>query len=54
MDLLRGYDRSPFDRMVDVRVTRLRRHIEVDPTHPVYIRTVRGEGYLFTPSGQEL
>lgn len=54
VDLLRGYDRSPFDRMVDVRVTRLRRHIEVDPTHPVYIRTVRGEGYLFTPSGQEL
>lgn len=52
VDLLRGYDRSPFDRMVDVRVTRLRRRIEPDPAHPVYIRTVRGEGYLFTPSGQ--
>jgi two-component system phosphate regulon response regulator OmpR len=54
VDLLRGYDRSPFDRMVDVRVTRLRRRIENDPAHPVYIRTVRGEGYLFTPGGQEL
>ncbi len=52
VDLLRGYDSSPFDRMVDVRVTRLRRRIEKDPAHPVYIRTVRGEGYLFTPSGE--
>ncbi len=51
VDLLRGYDRSPFDRMVDVRVTRLRRKIEPDPARPVYIRTVRGEGYLFTPDG---
>lgn len=49
VDLLRGYDRSPFDRMVDVRVTRLRRRIEPDPTRPVYIRTIRGEGYQFTP-----
>ncbi len=52
VDLLRGYDRSPFDRMVDVRVTRLRRRIEPDQARPVYIRTVRGEGYLFTPSGR--
>lgn len=51
VDLLRGYDRSPFDRMVDVRVTRLRRKIEPDPARPVYIRTVRGEGYLFAPDG---
>ena len=51
VDLLRGYDRDPFDRMVDVRVTRLRRRIEADPARPVYIRTVRGEGYLFTPNG---
>ncbi len=54
VELLRGYDRSPFDRMVDVRVTRLRRRIEPDLAHPVYIRTVRGEGYLFTPSGQSV
>lgn len=54
VDLLRGYDRSPFDRMVDVRVARLRRRIEIDPAQPVYIRTVRGEGYLFTPAGQAL
>jgi two-component system phosphate regulon response regulator OmpR len=51
VDLLRGYDRSPFDRSVDVRVARLRRHIEADPAAPLYIRTVRGEGYLFNPHG---
>lgn len=51
VDLLRGYERSPFDRMVDVRVTRLRRKIETDPTQPVFIRTIRGEGYQFTPNG---
>jgi DNA-binding response OmpR family regulator len=47
MDMLKGYERSPFDRSIDVRVTRLRRKIEEDPNAPAYIRTVWGEGYLF-------
>lgn len=51
VDLLRGYDRDPFDRSIDIRVTRLRRKIESEPAAPVYIRTVRGEGYLFNPHG---
>ncbi len=51
VDLLKGYERGPFDRMVDVRVTRLRRKIEPDPAHPTYLRTVWGEGYLFSPGG---
>lgn len=51
VDLLKGYERAPFDRMVDVRVTRLRRKLEPDPAHPVYLRTVWGEGYLFCPAG---
>lgn len=51
VDLLKGYDRDPFDRSIDIRVTRLRRKIEPDPAAPVYIRTVRGEGYLFNPRG---
>ena len=51
VDLLKGYDRDPFDRSIDVRVTRLRRKIEADPGSPGYIRTVRGEGYLFNPEG---
>jgi two-component system phosphate regulon response regulator OmpR len=48
---LKGYTRDAFDRSIDVRVTRLRRKIEPDPAQPVYIRTVRGEGYLFNPRG---
>ena len=52
MDLMKGYERSPFDRSIDVRITRLRRKIEVDPAAPEYVRTVWGEGYLFTPAGK--
>lgn len=52
VDWLKGYERGAFDRSIDVRVTRLRRKIEPDPAHPVYIRTVRGEGYLFNPQGE--
>ncbi len=53
IDMLKGYERDPFDRSVDTRVTRLRRKIEPDSAEPVYIRTVRGEGYLFNPRGGE-
>jgi two-component system phosphate regulon response regulator OmpR len=38
-----------FDRAIDLRVTRLRRKIELDPAHPDAIRTVRGVGYMFVP-----
>jgi len=53
IDRLKGYDRDPFDRSIDSRVTRLRRKVETDATHPCYIRTVRGEGYLFNPHGDQ-
>jgi DNA-binding response OmpR family regulator len=38
-----------FDRAIDLRIARLRRKIEGDPTHPEAIRTVRGVGYMFVP-----
>jgi two-component system phosphate regulon response regulator OmpR len=38
-----------FDRSIDLRITRLRRKIEVDPGRPEVIRTVRGVGYMFVP-----
>jgi len=53
VELLKGFDRDAFDRSMDNRVTRLRRKIEPDPAHPAYIRTVRGEGYLFNPHGAD-
>jgi len=42
-------DMEAFDRSIDLRITRLRRKIEVDPAHPEAIRTVRGVGYMFVP-----
>lgn len=54
IELLKGYERSPYDRSIDVRVTRLRKKIEPDHEHPQYIRTVWGKGYMFTPQGNRL
>jgi len=54
MDWLKGYERDPFDRSIDVRVTRLRKKIEDDPANPAYIRTVWGQGYLFAPKGRSV
>lgn len=51
MDVMKGYERDPFDRSIDVTVTRLRRKIEDNPSQPEYVRTVWGEGYLFSPVG---
>jgi two-component system, OmpR family, phosphate regulon response regulator OmpR len=51
LDLLTGAERSPFDRSIDVRVTRLRAKIEPDPSKPIYIKTIWGKGYMFCPEG---
>lgn len=40
-------DWDPFDRSIDIRITRLRRKIERDPSKPEIIKTVRGAGYIF-------
>ncbi len=47
LDLLTGSERSPFDRSIDVRITRLRSKIEPDPSSPTYIKTIWGKGYMF-------
>jgi two-component system, OmpR family, response regulator len=39
-----------FGRTIDVRVSRLRRKLEVDTKRPLIIQTVQGRGYIFTPS----
>ncbi len=51
MECLGGNDRDPFDRSIDVRVTRLRHKIEEDAAKPQLIRTVWGVGYQFVPEG---
>ena len=49
--LARGRDFEPFDRSLDVQVSRLRKLIEPDPSQPRYIQTVWGVGYVFVPDG---
>lgn len=50
LDLSRHREAGPFDRTIDVQVGRLRRKLEDDPKNPTVIKTVRGGGYMFTPS----
>jgi len=50
LDLARGREAQPFDRAIDVQVSRLRRKIEADPGNPILIKTVRSGGYIFTPA----
>ena len=49
LDLTSNREMEPFDRSIDLRITRIRRKIEMDPTKPEVIRTVRGAGYMFAP-----
>jgi len=50
LTLTRNREWEPFDRSIDIRITRLRRKVEEDPAHPRSIRTVRGAGYMFIPT----
>jgi two-component system, OmpR family, response regulator len=50
LTLTRNREWDPYDRSIDIRIARLRRKIEPDPAHPRLIRTVRGVGYIFTPT----
>lgn len=46
MNSLRGESVGPFDRAIDVHVSRIRMAIEEDPKHPRRLITVRGVGYV--------
>ncbi len=47
LDLAYGNSETPFDRSIDMQVSRLRQKIADDPKNPTLIQTVRGGGYLF-------
>lgn len=49
LDLAHNRDWDPFDRSIDIRIARIRRKVEPDPTKPQSIKTVRGAGYIFVP-----
>jgi two-component system OmpR family response regulator len=46
MELLRGRDMDPFDRSIDVRISRLRQTLRDEARSPTVIKTVYGEGYV--------
>lgn len=48
LDLAHGRANQAYDRSIDVQISRLRRKIEADPQDPVFIKTIRNEGYFFT------
>lgn len=52
MQLARGRELDVFDRSIDVQVSRLRKLIEPDPSHPRYLQTMWGFGYVFIPDGE--
>ena len=49
LDLAHQRNMDPFDRSIDIRITRIRRKIEIQPDKPEIIKTVRGSGYIFLP-----
>jgi two-component system phosphate regulon response regulator OmpR len=49
--LARGREFEPFDRSLDVQISRLRKLVEFDAATPRYIQTVWGVGYVFVPDG---
>ena len=52
MEASAGMELEAFDRSVDVHISRIRAAIEEDPKKPALIKTVRGEGYIFTGLGE--
>jgi len=48
LDLSKGRAAAPMDRSIDLQVSRLRRKLERDPKNPEIIKTIWGDGYIFT------
>ena len=52
MEMASDREWDPFDRSIDIRIMRLRKKIETNPSKPEIIRTVRGLGYIFDPANR--
>src|ERR1700710_1766592 len=53
LELANARDSEAFDRAVDLRIMRIRRKIEPDPTRRAVTRPTRAGGYLFAPAGDK-
>ncbi len=54
LDITSGRTADVFDRTIDNQVSRLRRKIEEDPTHPLIIATIRAGGYSLATDVREV
>lgn len=45
LDLTRGIEATPFDRSIDIQISRLRKKLNEDSRNPILIKTVRNGGY---------
>jgi two-component system OmpR family response regulator len=54
LELTHSGSAGPVERSIDVHVSRIRQKIEPDPHNPVFIKTVRLAGYIFTPAVTEV
>ena len=51
LDLTKGSADEAFDRSIDAHISRLRQKLGDDPRRPRLVKTVRGAGYMLSPSG---
>lgn len=54
IDLMLSRDAAPFDRAIDVQVSRLRQRLGEDAKEPALIKTVRSQGYVLAAQVEEL
>lgn len=48
LQITKNTDLAPFDRRIDVQISRLRQKIEIEAKKPALIKTIRNGGYMFT------
>ena len=48
LNLTQGRDADPFERSIDLQVSRVRQKLEEDARDPQLIKTVRNEGYVLS------
>lgn len=52
LEVSHGKGKAPLPRSIDTAVMRLRRLVEPQPSQPVYLQTLHGQGYMFLPTGR--
>lgn len=52
-EMIHGRDADPYDRAIDVQISRLRQRLRDDSRDPMLIKTVRGEGYVLASAVEE-